>query len=159
MHFIAFSLREPVPTSLENALAAPVRSRISSSLRSDLRIQRWRQLSLLPDCYRGSLGVTGKLSHSRGGSAMATAGKAMSFVARIWLESGPNGDARWRGYVKHVQSGRGGFFDDLHALRIFVERVSGITGSTLRPRRRHSESSSAGPMHKGGRARPRKKHV
>jgi hypothetical protein len=90
---------------------------------------------------------------------MATASKAVSFVARIWLESGPNGDARWRGHVKHVQSGRDGFFDDLRALRTFVEGVSGIAAATLQPRRRSAGGTSRGTGggHKGGRPQSRGK--
>lgn len=61
-----------------------------------------------------------------------------SFVARLWLESGPNGDPLWRGHVQHVQSDRSGFFDDLCGLRTFVEGVAGIAGPALQPRGRHA---------------------
>lgn len=67
---------------------------------------------------------------------MATTSKAASFVARIWLESGPNGDPSWRGHVQHVQSSRAAFFEDLRALQTFVEGVSGITGPALGAKRR-----------------------
>lgn len=91
---------------------------------------------------------------------MATAGKAVSFVASIWLESEPNGDARWRGHVKHVQSGRDGFFDDLGALGAFVEGVSGLSGSALRARHRRGPSlpNAARPSRKRALRRLNKKH-
>ncbi|HEY4774721.1 MAG TPA: hypothetical protein VIH40_07860 [Xanthobacteraceae bacterium] len=87
---------------------------------------------------------------------MATASKAVSFVARIWLESGPNGDACWRGYVKHVQSGRGSFFDDLRALRTFVEGTSGIAGAALQLRPRRAGHAVAAGARKRAPARPKK---
>jgi len=82
---------------------------------------------------------------------MPRTGEATSFVARVWLESGPNGDPRWRGHIQHVQSGRSGFFDDLRALRNFVEGVSGIAGPALQPRARRRS-------HKAASARVRSKH-
>jgi len=36
-----------------------------------------------------------------------------SFVARIWLEPGDNGDVMWRGHIRHVQG------------------MSGVTGPAL----------------------------
>lgn len=84
---------------------------------------------------------------------MVKRGEAASFVARIWLESGPNGDPRWRGHVQHVQSGRDGFFDDLHALRSLVEGISGIAGPALEPR----SSRIARPRTPGTRIKSRKK--
>lgn len=76
---------------------------------------------------------------------------AASFVARIWLESEPNGDPKWRGHVQHVQSDLSGFFDDLHTLKAFVERVSGIAGPALRLRQRPigRPRSRARPERKG----------
>lgn len=80
---------------------------------------------------------------------MAVINKAASFVARIWLEEGPNGNPRWRGHVKHVQSDRAGFFEDLQALRLFVEDTSGIAGPAFqldarRPRSLAAEARRAG---------------
>ncbi len=49
-----------------------------------------------------------------------------SFVARIWLESGSNGEPIWRGHIQHVQGGQEAYFQDLGKLREFVERVSGL---------------------------------
>ena len=56
---------------------------------------------------------------------------SMSFVARIWLEHGTNGDPTWRGNVRHVQSNEEAYFQDLGALNEFLARVSGVTGPTL----------------------------
>ena len=50
-----------------------------------------------------------------------------SFVARIWLEHGDNGDARWRGHIRHVQGEEEGYFQDLSEMRDFLGRVSGAT--------------------------------
>lgn len=116
---------------------------------------------LLPVCYRSLIALAvDRLARFHGGSAMQRTGEGTSFVARVWLESGPNGDPRWRGHVQHVQSGRDGFFDDLCALRNFVERVSGIAGPALQPQARRAGRPSAGPRgsRKAAPARPRKKH-
>ena len=51
-----------------------------------------------------------------------------SFVARIWLERGPNGDPLWRGHVRHVQGNQEAFFQDLGTMTEFLERVSGVSG-------------------------------
>ena len=53
---------------------------------------------------------------------------SMSFVARIWLEAGTNGDPIWRGHVRHVQSNDEAYFQDLGTLNEFLVRVSGVTG-------------------------------
>ena len=54
-----------------------------------------------------------------------------SFVARIWLEHGDNGDAMWRGYIRHVQGKEEGYFQDLMEMREFLARVSGVAGPAL----------------------------
>ena len=54
-----------------------------------------------------------------------------SFVARIWLEKGSNGEPIWRGHIQHVQGGQEIYFQDLGKLREFVERVSGIPGPAI----------------------------
>jgi hypothetical protein len=51
-----------------------------------------------------------------------------SFVARIWLESGGNGDTTWRGHIRHVQGKEEEYFQDLMGMREFLGRVSGVTG-------------------------------
>lgn len=80
-------------------------------------------------------------------------------MARIWLESGPNGDPSWRGHVQHVQSRRAAYFEDLHALQTFVEGVSGITGPTLEAKRLGGapSPSAAGRIRKTPLARPKSK--
>ena len=54
-----------------------------------------------------------------------------SFVARIWLEYGQNGNPRWRGRIRHVQNGREIYFQDLQEMRDFLEDVSGMPGPHL----------------------------
>ena len=54
-----------------------------------------------------------------------------SFVARIWLEHGSNGEPIWRGHVQHVQGGQEAYFQDLGKLRDFVEQVSGLPGPAV----------------------------
>jgi hypothetical protein len=49
-----------------------------------------------------------------------------SFVARIWLERGANGDPRWRGHIQHIQGQEEVYFQDLVRLGEFLEQVSGI---------------------------------
>ena len=67
-----------------------------------------------------------------------------SFVARIWLERGPNGDPLWRGHVRHVQGNQEAFFQDLETMVEFLERVSGVSG----PR------STGGPAENAGVPKP-----
>jgi hypothetical protein len=64
---------------------------------------------------------------------------SMSFVARIWLEPGTNGDPIWRGQVLHVQSNEEAYFQDLGALNKFLERVSGMPG--IRVTSRHLDDA------------------
>lgn len=49
----------------------------------------------------------------------------ISFVARIWVERGPNGDPVWRGHVRHVQSGEERHFSRLSELCVFMEGLAG----------------------------------
>ncbi len=51
-----------------------------------------------------------------------------SFVARIWLERGSNGDPIWRGHIKHVQGQEESYFQDLPGINEFLKRVTGVTG-------------------------------
>lgn len=51
---------------------------------------------------------------------------SQSFIARIWLESGRNGEVSWRGRIKHVQSNKESHFSDLDRMREFIEEVSGV---------------------------------
>lgn len=54
-----------------------------------------------------------------------------SFVARIWLEPGDNGDVTWRGHIRHVQGSEEEYFQDLMKMREFLARVSGVAGPAL----------------------------
>ncbi|HIG44675.1 MAG: hypothetical protein ABGY96_30745 [bacterium] len=54
-----------------------------------------------------------------------------SFVARIWLENGDNGDAKWRGHIRHVQGEEEGYFQNLAEMHDFLSRVSGVPGLPL----------------------------
>ncbi len=56
-----------------------------------------------------------------------------SFVARIWLEYGQNGETCWRGRIRHVQNGRQVYFQDLQEMRDFLEDVSGVPGPHIAP--------------------------
>jgi hypothetical protein len=55
-----------------------------------------------------------------------------SFVVRIWLERGSNGDPIWRGRIKHIQGQQEAYFQDLETMSDFLERVSGVAGPALR---------------------------
>lgn len=54
-----------------------------------------------------------------------------SFVARIWLEPECNGGTTWRGHIRHVQSEKEKYFQNLMEMREFLGRVSGVTGPPL----------------------------
>ncbi len=59
---------------------------------------------------------------------MPEARVAASFVARIWLESRPNAQPRWRGHIRHVQSGEQAYFQRLQDMQRFLERVCRAQG-------------------------------
>jgi hypothetical protein len=54
-----------------------------------------------------------------------------SFVARIWLERGSNGDSVWRGHIKDIHGEQETYFQDLETMSDFLERVSGVTAPAL----------------------------
>ena len=54
-----------------------------------------------------------------------------SFVARIWLEDGDNGDKTWRGHIRHVQGEEEVYFRDLMEMREFLGRVSGSDWASI----------------------------
>jgi hypothetical protein len=59
-----------------------------------------------------------------------------SFVARIWLEHGTNGNPIWRGHVRHVQGEQETHLQSLGEMSDFLARVSRIPdsgASGLRP--------------------------
>ena len=54
-----------------------------------------------------------------------------TFVARIWLEPGPDGSRLWRGRVQHVQGDRDAYFRSFDELRTILEDVSGVPGPAM----------------------------
>lgn len=67
-----------------------------------------------------------------------------TFVARLWLEHGPNKTVSWRGRVKHVQSDREAYFRSFRQLGDFLSEISGVPGPVDRPA--ESESNPDQPM-------------
>jgi hypothetical protein len=55
-----------------------------------------------------------------------------SFVARLWLEGGTNGDPMWRGHIRHVQGEEEAYFQDLKRMSDFMEQVSNVPGPQLK---------------------------
>ncbi len=79
-----------------------------------------------------------------------------SFVARIWLESGSNGEPLWRGHVRHVQGGHEAYFQNLTEMSEFLGRISGVPGPGTRPRaggRDESRKAGARTGRKGRKGR------
>ena len=66
---------------------------------------------------------------------------SISFVARIWLERGTDGDPIWRGHVRHVQGDAEAYFQDLGKMNEFMARVSGLPG--FRPTGRLPDEAGA----------------
>ncbi len=64
-----------------------------------------------------------------------------SFVARIWLERGSNGDPIWRGHIRHVQGREEAYFQDLVGISEFLKRVTGVPGLGLTGRRSEDDAS------------------
>ena len=52
---------------------------------------------------------------------MTRQGTLDSFVARIWLERGSNGDPIWRGHVRHVQGEQETYFKNLGGMNELLE--------------------------------------
>jgi len=50
-----------------------------------------------------------------------------SFVARIWLENGSDGDLTWRGHIRHIQGEEEEYFRGIVEMCDFLGRVSGVT--------------------------------
>lgn len=59
---------------------------------------------------------------------MVIRGNLDSFVARIWLERGSNGEPVWRGHVRHIQGEQEAYFRDLCGMNEFIEKISGVAG-------------------------------
>jgi hypothetical protein len=55
---------------------------------------------------------------------MADRESGPSFVARIWIESGPGEERVWRGHIRHVQSGRAVYFQGLDRMNAFMDRIA-----------------------------------
>ena len=55
-----------------------------------------------------------------------------SFVARLWLESGANGEPMWRGHIRHVQGEEETYFQDLEKMIGFIEQVTNVPGPQLK---------------------------
>ena len=72
--------------------------------------------------------------HLKNRCAMVGEHSKDSFVARLWLEDGNNGETTWRGRVRHVQGEEEEYFQDLLELREFLGRVSGMEGPPLTTR-------------------------
>lgn len=82
---------------------------------------------------------------------MAGEGTSVSFVARIWLEHGHDGEAVWRGHIKHVQGGEESYFQDLGEMNEFLERVSGVAGPAASGPPRPHASTPPSPIAAGKR--------
>lgn len=67
-----------------------------------------------------------------------------SFVARFWLEKAENGDARWRGHIRHVQSEEQQYFGNLEVLSEFLGRISGMSGFPITSEEVGQTSDSGG---------------
>ena len=85
---------------------------------------------MLPDRYRRMLSCerNRRFGCSLEQHAVESKQVLMSFVTRIWLEPGTNGDPIWRGHARHVQSNEECYFQDLGTLNEFLARVSGLPG-------------------------------
>ena len=57
---------------------------------------------------------------------------SVSFIARLWLEGGTNGDPLWRGHIRHVQGEEEAYFQDLEKMSEFMEQVSNFPGPQLK---------------------------
>lgn len=57
---------------------------------------------------------------------MREGGTSETFVARLWVECEPDQEPVWRGHVRHVQSSRECYFQNLDDMRGFLEEVSGV---------------------------------
>ena len=71
--------------------------------------------------------------------------QAVSFIVRIWLEPS-QAENRWRGHIRHVQSGQDSYFQDLRRMREFMETIVGqpFPGSRPEEDQRSRERSGGG---------------
>lgn len=49
-----------------------------------------------------------------------------SFVARFWLEGGPDETKHWRGHIRHVQGQRESYIQSISALKQFLEETTEV---------------------------------
>ena len=77
-----------------------------------------------------------------------------SFVARIWLERGSNGNSMWRGHIQHVQGEEEAYFQDFGGMNAFLEKVSGVPGPGQKGRR--GEDSVVSEIGAAARGEPKK---
>lgn len=55
-----------------------------------------------------------------------------SFVVRLWLEQCDDGQAVWRGHIRHVQNDRETYIRDLDEMCEFLEDISGVPGPGMK---------------------------
>jgi hypothetical protein len=55
-------------------------------------------------------------------SDSADSHETLTFVVRLWRETGANGRGCWRGRVEHVASQEVGYVEDLAGVARFIER-------------------------------------
>ena len=51
--------------------------------------------------------------------------ESMTFVVRLWRETGTDGHAHWRGRVEHVASQEVGYVEDAGEVALFIQRWTG----------------------------------
>lgn len=73
---------------------------------------------------------------------MGSAQTTESFVTRIWLERGSDGEQVWRGHIRHIQSSEDGYFEQVDEMLDFMERVTGVPCRQLRRGRRNKKTAS-----------------
>lgn len=72
---------------------------------------------------------------------MGSAQSTESFVTRIWLERGSDGEQVWRGHIRHVQSPEERYFEHLREMLDFMEHTSGLSCRSL-SRESHSKTKT-----------------
>lgn len=56
--------------------------------------------------------------------------ETLTFVVRLWRETGAEGHARWRGRGEHVASQEVGYVEDVAGVASFIERWAGEPATT-----------------------------
>jgi hypothetical protein len=65
-----------------------------------------------------------------------------SFVTRIWLERVSEGEQVWRGHIRHIQSRKESYFEQMDEALDFMERVTGVPCRQLRESRHDKKTAS-----------------